>query len=316
EDQRIGRIMERLTPEDLLLVVSDHGSAPCHHHIAVNRWLIDQGYLVLKKDEKGASRSGFLGSLAKFAVNLYRQSSWIRQLAKPFRRTSLRDVVVHTHFAQRSQGRLPLDALPIDWARTTAYYLGDDRLYLNVAGREPSGSILLENYESKRAELCAALKNASDPETGKRLFANVFPREEIYRGPYLEQAPDLILVPGDVHWNLGGAVGSRVVDRPVVGGKHHPEGVFLAWGAGVQAGARIQASIYDITPTILHSLGLPIPADADGTPQLSWFTPATPIAQTPVKTAEYSEVNFKDYQWSLSEEKQVEARLRDLGYLD
>lgn len=315
EDQRIGRVLERLTPDDLLLIVSDHGSAPCHHHISVNRWLIDHGYLVLR-GKKPPQPNKLMGGFARLAFNLYRQAKWARKLAQPLRRTALREAVVHSHFLQNTRGRIPMDALPIDWAKTTAYYLGDDRLYLNVASREPQGCIQPEAYLEKRTELRDALLQARDPEGNQPLFSQVYTREEIYNGPYLEQAPDLILVPGHETWNLGGAVGDVVVDRPVVSGKHHPEGVYVAWGAGVQAGQKLPASIYDIAPTLMYALGLPVPTDGDGQVQTVWFKPTSKIAQHQLEQKNYGEVSFSGYTWTAQEQAQVEERLRELGYLD
>ncbi|MDX1435704.1 MAG: alkaline phosphatase family protein [Anaerolineales bacterium] len=314
EDRRLGRIMEQLSGNDLLLVVSDHGSAPCYRHIAVNRWLIDHGYLVLRGDDQ---KPGALpGTLAQLAFNLYGRSKLVRRLARPFRPTGLRDAVVQSHFA-RQTGRVPFDALPIDWSRTTAYYLGDHRLYLNLAGREPQGIIQPgDEYEQKREEIRARLLDARDRETSAPIFDQVYPREAIYSGPYMELAPDLILSPADPHHNLGGAVGDSVVDRPVVSGKHHPEGVFLAYGAGVIPARKLRASIYDITPTVLHALGVPVPDDADGKVRLEWFEPDSEIAQRPVSTASYEELELSDYQWTRSEQAAVEQRLRELGYLD
>lgn len=316
EDQRLERILQRLTPEDLLLVVSDHGSTPCYRHIAVNRWLLDNGYLVLEEDV-GTNSQSVLGPVSQLVFRLYRRSDWIRRLARPLRRSVVRDIIVAAHFAMETGGRVPLDALQIDWTRTTAYYLGDDRLYLNVAGREPQGAVQPgAEYLRLREELRTKLAAARDPETGYSLFAAVHTRDEIYAGPCLDQAPDLILIPGDVHWSLGGSVGDVVVDKPDVSGKHHPEGVFVIWGQGVRANLESPASIYDIAPTILHAMGLPVPGDSDGEVRLDWFTPEAPVAQRLVKTTTFEKVHRDEYQWAPEEQAQVESRLRDLGYFD
>jgi predicted AlkP superfamily phosphohydrolase/phosphomutase len=190
-------------------------------------------------------------------------------------------------------------------------------LYLNVAGREPQGSVKPgEDYEQKRADLRNQLSLAKDQETGKLLFSHIYYREEIYQGVYLSLGPDLILVPGDISWNLGGAVGKTVVDRPVVSGKHHPDGVFIAYGAGVIAQQHCNASIYEITPTILQALGVAVPDDGEAPPQIGWFNLESKIAQRAVQRAYYPDISLSGYEWTAQEEQQVEGRLRDLGYLD
>lgn len=46
---------------------------------------------------------------------------------------------------------------------------------------------------------------------------------------------------------------------------HRHYGVFYAWGNGVKRGATVAgASVYDIAPTILASMGYPVPKDMDG----------------------------------------------------
>lgn len=313
EDRRLARIVARLTPDDLLLVVSDHGSTPCYHHLAVNRWLIDHGYLALQEPAAASRR---WGTAANAVFKLYRQSAWLRRAIRPFRRSKLRDAVVQAQFAHKTKGRVPFDALAIDWEKTTAYYLGDHRLYLNVAGREPRGVVQPgADYQARRAQLRQDLLAAVDAD-GRRLFARVYSREEVYDGPYLAQAPDLILAPGDEHWNLGSAVGDTVLDRPVVSGKHHPEGVYIAWGKEVRPGEELPAEIYDVAPTALHVLGLPVPDDCDGRVRLDWFRPQGTIAQRPVATTTVSPHEAGAYRWSEAESAQIEARLRDLGYLD
>ncbi|MEO8502326.1 MAG: alkaline phosphatase family protein [Acidobacteriota bacterium] len=47
--------------------------------------------------------------------------------------------------------------------------------------------------------------------------------------------------------------------------RHGPPGIFLACGGPIRAGEKLASgSIYDIFPTVLYLLGLPIPADAAG----------------------------------------------------
>jgi len=53
-DRILGETMDRLAPEDELLVISDHGFAPFRKAVHLNRWLTDSGYLVL---EEGQSES-------------------------------------------------------------------------------------------------------------------------------------------------------------------------------------------------------------------------------------------------------------------
>jgi predicted AlkP superfamily phosphohydrolase/phosphomutase len=54
-DALVGRVLERLGPDDLLVVLSDHGFAPFRRGVNVNNWLRAEGYLVLKEGTDGSS---------------------------------------------------------------------------------------------------------------------------------------------------------------------------------------------------------------------------------------------------------------------
>ncbi len=53
-DALVGRVMEKLDDDDLLIVLSDHGFASFRRGVNLNRWLLDHGYLVLREDADGS----------------------------------------------------------------------------------------------------------------------------------------------------------------------------------------------------------------------------------------------------------------------
>ena len=61
---------------------------------------------------------------------------------------------------EQPQSAVPLSKVKIDWSQTKAW--GDGgyyaRVFLNVAGREPEGTIAPEDYEKVRDELIAGLE--------------------------------------------------------------------------------------------------------------------------------------------------------------
>ncbi len=57
-DRILGETMHRMGPDDRLIVLSDHGFAPFRRAVNLNRWLVDQGLMVLK-DGKNVSDAGF-----------------------------------------------------------------------------------------------------------------------------------------------------------------------------------------------------------------------------------------------------------------
>lgn len=103
----------------------------------------------------------------------------------------------------------------VDWFNTRAFALGLGGIYLNVAEREPHGIVKRAGeYEFLQRRLIHDLKAWRDPATEEPVFANVYRRQDIYEGRYVEHAPDLI---------LGLREGYRVSSSTVVGGI--PEGV-------------------------------------------------------------------------------------------
>jgi predicted AlkP superfamily phosphohydrolase/phosphomutase len=82
----------------------------------------------------------------------------------------------------------------VDWSRTRAYGLGLNALYLNLRGRErygivPPGS----TAEALLAELRAKLLAIRDPATGLPVITRVDKASEVYSGPNLKTAPDLLI---------------------------------------------------------------------------------------------------------------------------
>ncbi len=90
-------------------------------------------------------------------------------------------------------GYLALHGDEIDWSRTRAYTLGLGGLYLNLRGREAQGVVAAQEAASLTAELISKLAGLRDPESGDIAIENVYSAKAIYRGPYLDAAPDLIV---------------------------------------------------------------------------------------------------------------------------
>jgi predicted AlkP superfamily phosphohydrolase/phosphomutase len=79
------------------------------------------------------------------------------------------------------------------WGETRAYGLGINSLYLNQKGREPDGRVGPGEREALRSELIARLTALVDPVTGEKPIHGVYRPEEIYCGPEVKNAPDLIV---------------------------------------------------------------------------------------------------------------------------
>ena len=105
---------------------------------------------------------------------------------------------VYVNHWLRGNGYLSLSKNPAQsWediaAGTRAFAMDPSRIYINIKGKYPRGAVEPgAEYEELRAELTAGL--AGLEVEGKRVLKAVYRKEEIYSGPCLEQAPDIVLL--------------------------------------------------------------------------------------------------------------------------
>ena len=143
---------------------------------------------------------------------------------------------------------------------------------LSVAGRDRDGTIEPgEAYRQHCRDIAAALRELTDPATGRAVVARITFPHEIYHGPHVDQLPDItVLWDSSFAWNAihsprFGTLSLAHQDRRT--GSHTPSSFLLATGPGIAAGTTLAGgSILDIAPTILTEAGVPVPAEMDGSP--------------------------------------------------
>ncbi|MGE0360589.1 MAG: alkaline phosphatase family protein [Vicinamibacterales bacterium] len=220
-DALVGEVVGRLRPDDVLMVLSDHGFSAFRRGVNLNAWLRREGYLHLLPDRDGSAE-------------------WLRD---------------------------------VDWTRTRAYCVGLSGMYLNLRGREQDG-VVAPGAEAAalKAEILGKLKGLRDEEKREIGVREAFDTAALYQGPYLENAPDLI-----IGYNAGyraswdGASG--VVAGPVFedntkawSGDHciDPRLVPGVFFCNRKVTADGELSIVDVAPTALTLFGLTPPPHMDG----------------------------------------------------
>jgi predicted AlkP superfamily phosphohydrolase/phosphomutase len=313
-DEKVGQILERADEDTLVIVLSDHGMGPAHNFIVLNNWLLDAGLLQLKRDIPRAVKRWLFD--AGFTLrNVHRVADRIG-LAK---HAEYKGLYSMDHLMKL----VFLSFLDVDWSRSRAYSFGRHlgSIYLNVKGREPQGIVEPgREYEQVRDEIVRLAEQFTHPRTGEPLIGEIIKREDVYSGPYLERAPDLILRPRDesnIFFGLADFGSNATVDTVYrYSGMHRDHGLLIMSGKGVKSGDGIEgAGIEDLAPTILYAMGCPIPADMDGKVLDQVFTEEFKSRVPLLSSTEASSRELEEVGYSEEAEEEIKERLRGLGYL-
>jgi predicted AlkP superfamily phosphohydrolase/phosphomutase len=288
-DDGLGRLLDRTRAEDLVLFMSDHGFHSCTRAVHMDRLLAHLGLL------------DFSASNALFGPM---QWGPMRSLARK----------VYDRLGLHGKVSLPQ---PVNWSKTRAYTsvrTTGEGVSVNLAGREPEGTVDPGDFERARDEVAEKLESFVDPATGKHPVIRVQRREEVFKGRFADEAPDLLLDP-DPLYSLTHA---RAAVQPAdwLSGDHRLEGVLVAAGPSVrQSEFDGQAfRLVDLAPTILAAVGAPSVVRHSGAVLDAVVgRQATQVIPGMAPAPEGEEVAF-----ALGDEEaeEVEEHLRGLGYLE
>jgi predicted AlkP superfamily phosphohydrolase/phosphomutase len=218
-DEEIASVLDLVSDDTIVLVVSDHGAQRLDGGFCVNEWLMREGLLVLRTAPQAVT---------------------------------------------------PFSRLDVDWDRTTAWSEGGyyARVFLNVKGREPRGTIGPADYGRVRDEVRARLEATLD-DTGRLMGTRVFYPDEIYR-TVRNVAPDLIAHFGGLFWRSIGSVGHGAIhvqenDTGPDSCNHAQYGAFVLSAPNLTARGEIEgAHLLDIAPTLLDLAGHEVPSSLHG----------------------------------------------------
>jgi len=160
-----------------------------------------------------------------------------------------------------------------DWAKTAAFGAGLNGLYINEKGREREGIVAAgPEKENLVREIARKLEALTDPKTGEQAILHAYVAKDVYHGPYVELAPDIV---------LGFNRGFRISWQSPLGG--FPKDVFAdnfkKWSGDhmtspdvipgiVVANRAIRAgepALFDLTAAILDVFGIGKPKEMIGT---------------------------------------------------
>ncbi|MBL8857699.1 MAG: alkaline phosphatase family protein [Planctomycetes bacterium] len=232
-DRLVGDVVKRhLKPGDTLILCSDHGFQSFKRQVHINNWLAREGYLAVSP---GTTRAD--GGYLDF----------------------------------------------VDWSRTRAYSLGLGGIYVNLRGRERDGIVAPAEVPALLAELTTRLKQLRDEELDRPAVRAVYETAQIHSGDFVGAEADLMIgfeAGYRVSWgtSTGGIAlsgeGAAIALGPVFednlstwSGDHVSvaadlvQGVFFSNRKFVLPPEGV--NLLHIAPTVLHTLGVPIPAECD-----------------------------------------------------
>ena len=324
-DRIIGKLAEKLPNDSSLMLMSDHGFGPTSaRSISMNRWLSQIGVLKTKP----RSDRGILSFVMKKADAILRTTLTPRHKAKLAQRFPRLRKKWEYNFTGLAN---------IDWENTRAYcheiLFFPTGIRINLRDTYPFGIVSPgKEYNDLIAFLRMKLYELKDPVTGRQLIRKVCHKDEVYHGPYLSSAPDLI----PVWWegiNFSTAVsfpenknkdvihysGNRPVGTGEWSGTHAAEGILLLHGNLFHRGITLeQPEITDLAPTLLHGLGIPVPEDMDGRVLSAAF-----LSDRDILTQKAADACSQAGAWERGENAtysdedsaKIAERLRALGYM-
>jgi predicted AlkP superfamily phosphohydrolase/phosphomutase len=310
-DRAIGEILGHVKDDPLVIVMSDHGMGPRATRLFhVNAWLAGLGLLETRK--RGTAWRAKLSRL----LNLVNENLPIRQELRRLFPRWLKDRTTTMIFNVGS----------IAWRETRAYRVRMlapiEGIEINLKGRQPEGVVTPgAEYESLRDQILEKLGDLRDPDTGERLMVQACRREELYEGPHVERAPDIVFE------LKAGFEGGSGLSPPAIGpipvsflkmrsGNHTMTGVFIARGPFVRRGVQLrEVQLADVTPTILYYLGLPIPENMDGRVITEIFEQEFVVRRALERSPALSTSGAPGDDLSPEDQEAIRKQLRGLGYL-
>ena len=256
-DSALGQVLELLGPEDTLFVISDHGFKGHSSYFDINEYLYQKGLLAMGSAvEADRRKSHQAAQFRRFVTRL-----GLRPLARKLKR-SLKATGVWMP-EKLAEGGLNRPALEdINWEKTLAFVPSFSGFPSGYADIFLSPEMTDEQINDLRDDL----QQQRDPKNGQPLIDAIYTNEVYGTGPYALREPHLLLLPNDgitFRVELGNEHLWEDIGKSF--GSHHKHGVLYAYGGPFKRGFKApDAEIYDVVPTVLRGMGLPLPHVFDG----------------------------------------------------
>lgn len=164
--------------------------------------------------------------------------------------------------------------LNTDWSKSKAYAIGLNSLYINQKGREAEGIVSPgSEKEALVREIVQKLESFVDPKTGEKPVLRAFVARDVYQGPYVEEAPDIVVGYNNGYRVSSGSALGRL-PRDIIednkdkwSGDHCMAPEILPGILLTNQKIKLKSPcLYDLTPTILQAFGIAKPEEMIGRP--------------------------------------------------
>jgi len=311
-DEYIGEMVRGMGEDSIVIIMSDHGAGPMKKRFYINRWLKGRGFLGVKKGKRKEA----------IGIGLKSVSDFFHRLHLPVTSLFPPPIVRDLKIPYPKLIKHPPEEI-VDWSKTKAFSnlnWTDGVIRINLKGREPGGIVEEGDYDRIRDEIIEGLYEIKDPDTGESVIERAYKREEIYEGPYLEHAPDIVVLTKETSYVFGTSLeDGPLLERPPdpSPAPHRMNGIFIVSGPVIKDEGEIQGlNIIDVAPTILYLLDKPVPDDMDGRvikdAIRDEYIMAHPIRYINVQGVEVR----REYKLGDEEEERLKESLRALGYIE
>ncbi len=289
-DNILGRFLSVIDENTNVVIVSDHGMGPSTKVLNINEWLRREGFLDVKMAtyEKTVSPE----KVAKFIERHTLVKKMVKILPESFQKKAYRLVF--------SRSRNLFSRMDKDSTQAYAY-----------SHAHFASVWLLKKDEEVLSRIEEKIRMLEDPDTGEKVIKRMYRRNQLYHGPWVDNAPDLIVEA--VPWcSIRSQRIGNLFSEPLQSGDHKMNGIFMAYGPDIQKRQLDKISIFDVCPTFLSLLGLPVPSEMDGKVLKEIFREGFQVESKRVE----SQRDVREHFYSEEEEEKIKKRLSALGYFD
>ncbi|MFC1634150.1 alkaline phosphatase family protein [Planctomycetota bacterium] len=306
-DNAIGELADLAGEQSNLIVHSDHGFGPNEAVFKLNVWLEREGYLVWrgkKKKKAGSVRDELLNrckAMAK-ALKLHKLAPGLYDYGRATKQKLIDKTIDHIDLEK---------SIAFDPGHTIPF----GGIYINDR---------LVDTDQKKKEISREIEQKlRDYAKGNNLKVDVWRKSDLPESDS-NTGPDLIV--GIDDWRcvvLKDPLEGDVIERRPYStrhsGSHRMDGIFVAAGPDIQSGRIENIQLFDIAPTVLHLLEIPIPSNMDGQVRTDVIA-ADYLAHRPVgiqgeipQTS--AEVVGQTRDMTQEEQDAIQQQLKDLGYM-